>query len=69
MKVTDRKGGKSTRFVLDESGEMRFVPEKQSGGKREVVLKMSMDEGPAEKLEGIYTFDGKQIHVTLRKIE
>lgn len=69
MKVTDRKGGKSTRFILDDSGELRFVPEKQSGGKREVVLKMSMDEGPAAKVDGTYTVDGKQTHFTLRKIE
>lgn len=69
MRVTDRKGGKSTRFVLDDSGEMRFTPEMQSGGKREVVLKMSMENGPAAKVDGTYTVDGKQTHFTLRKIE
>jgi hypothetical protein len=69
MRVTDRKGGKTTRFVLDESGEMRFVAEKQSGGKREVILKMGVDDGPAERIEGIYAVDGKQTHFTLRKIE
>jgi hypothetical protein len=69
MRVTDRKSGKSARFVLDESGELRFVPEKQSDGKREVVLKMSMDDGPAAKVDGTYTVDGKRTHFTLRKIE
>jgi hypothetical protein len=69
MWVTDRKSGKTTRFMLDESGEMRFVPKKPSAQKREVVLKMSRNDGPAEKIEGIYTVDGKQSHFTLRKIE
>lgn len=69
MWVTDRKSGKITRFMLDESGEMRFVPKKPSAQKREVVLKMGMNDGPAEKIEGIYTVDGKQTHFTLRKIE
>ena len=69
MRVTDRKSGKSTRFGLDDSGEMRFVPPKQSTGKREIVLKMSMDDGPLAKIEGTYTVDGKQTPFTLRKIE
>jgi hypothetical protein len=69
MWVTDRKSGKTTRFMLDESGEMRFVPKKPGAQKREIVLKMSMDDGPAEKIEGIYTVDGKQTDFTLRKIE
>ena len=69
MLVTDRKSGKTTRFMLDESGEMRFVPKKPSAQKREVVLKMSMDDGPAEKVDGTYTVDGKQTQFTLRKIE
>lgn len=69
MWVTDRKSGKTTRFMLDESGEMRFVPKKESGGKKEVVLKMGMDDGPAAKIEGTYTIDGKVIQFTLRKIE
>lgn len=67
--VTERKSGKITRFMLDESGEMRFVPKKPSARKREVVLKMGMNDGPGEKIEGIYTVDGKQTHFTLRKIE
>ncbi len=69
MWVTDRKSGKRTQFMLDDSGEMRFVPKKQGGGKREVVLKMSMNDGPAEKIEGTYTVDGKQTQFTLREIE
>lgn len=68
--VTDRKSGKITRFMLDESGEVRFVPKKPSPQKREVVLKMSMDGGDlTEKIEGTYTVDGKQTQFTLRKIE
>lgn len=55
MWVTDRKSGKTTRFMLDESGEMRFVPKKPSAQKKEVVLKMGRDDGPAEKIEGTYT--------------
>jgi hypothetical protein len=69
MWVTDRKSGKRTRFGLDDSGEMRFVPKNESGPKREVALKMSMDDGPAAKIDGTYTVDGKQIHFTLRKIK
>lgn len=68
MWVTDRKSGKTTRFMLDESGEMRFVPKKPSAQKREIVLKLSMDDGPAEKVDGTYTVDGKQKQFTLRKI-
>jgi hypothetical protein len=67
--VTDGKSGKTTRFMLDESGEMRFVPKKPSAQKREIILKMGMDDGPAERIEGIYTVDGKQTPVTLRKID
>lgn len=67
--ITDRKSGKRTQFMLDESGEMRFVPKKQGGGKKEVVLKMSLNDGPAEKIEGTYTVDGKQTQFTLREID
>ena len=69
MWITDRKSGKTTRFMLDESGEMRFVPKKPSAQKKEVVLKMGREDGPAEKIEGTYTVDGKVIQFTLRKIE
>jgi hypothetical protein len=69
MMITDRMSGKKTRFMLDESGELRFVPKKDGGDKREVVLKMSMDDRPAAKIEGTYTVDGKQTQFTLRKIE
>lgn len=66
MWVTDRKG-KTTRFMLDESGDMRFVPKKSETGKREVVLKMGDDDGP--NIEATYTVDGKAIKFTLRPIE
>ena len=68
MWVTDRQSGKTTRFMLDESGEMRFVPKKPSAQKREIVLKLGMDDGPTEKVDGTYTVDGKQKQFTLRKI-
>jgi hypothetical protein len=70
MRVTDRKSGKTTRFMLDESGEMRFVPKKPSAQKREVVLKMSMDGGPlADEIDGTYTVDGRQTQFTLQRAE
>ena len=69
MWVTERKGGKAMRFGLDDTGQMRFVPGKQSGGKREILLKMAMDEGAPDKVEGIYTIDGKQTQFTLRRID
>ena len=69
MWVTDRKSGKTTRFMLDESDEMRFVPNKPSAQKKEVVLKMGKDDSPAEKIEGTYTVDGKVIQFTLRIVE
>lgn len=67
--VTERKSGKTTRFMLDESDEMRFVPKKPSAQKKEVALKMGRDDGPAEKIEGTYTVDGRVIQFTLRIIE
>ena len=66
MWVTDRNG-KTTRFMLDESGEMRFIPKKPGSTKREVVLKMGDDDGP--NIEATYTVDGKAIKFTLRPIE
>jgi len=68
MKVTDRRGT-TTPFDLDGSDEMRFVPKKQSGGKKEIVLKLSMEDGPADKINGTYTVDGKQTQFTLRRID
>ena len=53
--------------MLDESGEMRFVPKKPETGKREVVVKMGADDGP--NITAIYTVDGKAIKFTLREIE
>lgn len=69
MKVTERKSGKSTRFGLDDSDEMRFVPAKQGAGKREIVLKMNRNGGPPDQVDGIYTVDGKQTQFTLRRID
>lgn len=68
MWVTDPKFGKRTRFGLDDSGELRFVPRKQNGPKREVVLKMSMNAGPADKIEGTYMVGDTQKAFTLRRV-
>jgi hypothetical protein len=65
--VTERKTGKRTRFGLDDSGEFRFVPRKQNGGKREIVLKLGKDDAPGDKIEGTYSVDGKQTQFTLRR--
>ena len=65
MWVTDRKG-KTTRFMLDESGELRFVPKKPETRKREVVVKKGTDDGP---IAATYTVNGKAIQFTLREIE
>jgi hypothetical protein len=69
MWVTERKNGKRTRFDLDDSGEFRLVPSKQSGPKREIVLKLGKDDGPGDKIEGTYTADGKQTQFTLRRVD
>lgn len=69
MWVTDPKYGKRTRFGFDDSGEYRFVPDKQTGPKREVVLKLSKDEQVGDKIEGTYIVDGKPLHFTLRSVE
>jgi hypothetical protein len=54
---------------LDESGELRFVPKKEGGDEREIVLKMSMHDRPAAKIEATYTIYGKETQFTLRKVE
>lgn len=66
MRVTERDG-KTTRFILDESGEMRFVPKKPGTRKKEVVLKMGNDDDP--NIGATYTVDGKAIQFTLRPLE
>lgn len=68
MRVTD-KNGKTTPFDLHDTGGMHFVPKKQSGAKREIALKLGMDEGPGPTIEATYTVDGKQMQFTLRRIE
>ena len=67
--VTEGKNGKRIRFMLDDSGELRFVPKEPGSGKKEVVLKMSMEERPGAKIEGTYKVDGKQTQFTLRRID
>ena len=65
LRLTAAGKRSSKRFVLDGSGEMRFVPEKNRSGGEEVTLRMSMDDGPADKLEGVYRVGGKTIPFTL----
>jgi hypothetical protein len=66
MRITEN--GKTTRFMLDTSGQMlQFVPEKKDGTNRKVVLKLGMDDAPREKIEGTYTSAGKTIEFVLRQ--
>ena len=65
MKVSRRGEKKATRFALDESGELQFVPQKAAGDARKVVLKMSIDDAPPPKIAGTYTADGKTVEFTL----
>ena len=67
IRITAAGQRKSTRFVLDASGEMRFVPEKARSSGDAVILKMSMDDRPGAKVEGTYRAAGKTIPFTLTK--
>jgi hypothetical protein len=59
LRISEAGKRKSRRFVLDGSGEMRFVPEKNRTGGEEVILKMSMDDGAPDKVEGVHRVGGK----------
>ena len=65
VRITDTRRKKTTRFVLDDSGEMHFVPEKDKDVKAKLLLKMQMDDAAPTKVEGTYTADGKTIPFTL----
>ncbi|HVF70406.1 MAG TPA: hypothetical protein VM940_02250 [Chthoniobacterales bacterium] len=65
LKVTE--AGKTTQFMLDESGEMHFVPKDKRGGDKKVILKMAMDEGAPDKIEGTYVSGGKTTGFTLHR--
>jgi len=57
VRVTE--GGKTTRFRLDDSGEMHFVPEKRAGSDNKLILKLGIDDAPPAKIEGSYISGGK----------
>lgn len=66
MRIIEK--GKTTRFMLDTSGEMmHFVPDKKDGTDRRIVLKLGIDEAPGNKIEGTYAAAGKTIKFTLRR--
>ena len=66
MTVKDRRG-QTTAFDLDGNDQMRFVPKKESSPKREIVLKLSIDDAPGDAIEGTYTLGNLQIPFTLRR--
>ena len=47
-------GGRPRIFVLDDSGQMRFVPKSHQGANERVILKMDRDDDGPAKVEGIY---------------
>ena len=67
VRITAAGRRKSTRFVLDDSGKMRFVPEKDRGSGEEVTLKMGPDDAAPAKVEGTYRAAGKTIPFSLAK--
>lgn len=69
IRIKQGRRGKSTRFVLTEGGEMRFVPAKNRASSEEVTLAMRRDADPAEKVQGAYRAGGKTIPFTLTQQE
>lgn len=67
VRITNAASKKTTRFVLDESGEMRFVPEKDKASGARVILQMSMDDEAPPKVNGSYTTNGKMVSFTLTR--
>jgi hypothetical protein len=67
VRIAEGNGRKSKRFVLDESGEMHFVPEKDRSSGEGVTLKMSPDDAAPAKVEGIYRAGGKAIFFSLTR--
>ncbi len=70
-KITIKQGrrGKSTRFVVADGEEMRFVPEKNRASGEEVSLELSADGGSDDKVNGIYRGGGKTIRFSLTPVE
>ena len=67
VRITAAGGGKSRRFVLDESGEMHFAPENDRNSSEGVTLKMSADDAAPEKVKGIYRAGAKTIFFSLTR--
>ena len=71
LRIAEGHERKSTRFVLDgenlDESTMRFVPEKDRNGGREVVLKMSADAAAPPEIEGTYRAGGKAIPFALKQ--
>ena len=68
LRITETRTGKTTRFVLDEEGDMqlRFVPEKDRAGGDEVIFKLKPSSGEDDgKFSGVYHTGGKAISFTL----
>jgi hypothetical protein len=59
------EAGKTTRFKLDQSGTLHFVPEKGSG--KTVSLKLEPDSPAPDTVSGTYTVGGKAVPFTLSK--
>jgi len=67
IRITPEGGGGSRKLVLDQSGGMRFVLEKNRGSGEEVILKMSPGDAPPRKVEGTYRAGGQVTRFTLVK--
>ena len=66
VRVTEK--GKRSRFLRDDSGTMRFVPDKKDQNRaREVVLKMSPDDAAPDSVEGTYRNGSRTVRFTLKK--
>lgn len=63
LRITE--AGKTTRFRLDESGEMHFVPDRKAAADKRVVLKLGIDDAPGPKIKGKYISGGETIAFVL----
>ena len=63
MRITE--AGKTTRFRLNDSDEMQFVPDKKTSGDKKIILKLGRDDPPPAKIEGTYTAGGRTIAFVL----
>jgi hypothetical protein len=66
-KMRISEAGKTTHFMLDDSGEMHFVADKKTGGDKKIILTTEVGDAPL-KVEGTYTSGGKTIAFTLQRM-